>query len=173
MTVYSLEVLLFQFETSLFHVHFLTCMQVSQEASKVVWYSHLFKNFPQFVVIYTVKGFSVVNEEEVYVFLEFSCLVYDPTDIDNLIFDSSVFLKSILKISKFLVHILSKSDLENFEHHFASVWDMFNCAVVWTIFGTALLWDWNEKWHFPVLWPLLSFLNLLAYGMQHFNSIMF
>jgi len=96
-------------------------MQVSQEAGKVVWYPYLFKNFPQFVVIYTVKDFSVVNEEEVYVFLEFSCFVYNPMDASNLISDSSTFSKTILNIWKFSVHVLLKPSLENFEHYFASV----------------------------------------------------
>ena len=69
-----------------------------------------------------------------------------------------------------MVHILLKSGLENFEHNLASVWDVPNyCTVVWTFFGIALLWDWNENWPFPVLWPLLSFPNLLAFWMQHFN----
>ena len=75
---------------------FLTCTQISQEASWVVWYSHLFKDFPQFVVIHTVKGFNIINEAEVDVFLEFSCFFYDPMDVDNLISGSSTFLKSSL-----------------------------------------------------------------------------
>ena len=87
----------------------------------MVWYSHLFKNFPQFVVFHTVKGFSVVNEAEVDVFLEFSCFFYDPTDIGNLISGSSDFSKSSLNIRKFTVHVLLKPDLENSEHYFASV----------------------------------------------------
>jgi len=77
---------------------FLTCLQVSQETGKVVWYSCLSKNFPQFVVIHTVKGFSVVNEAEVDVFLEFPCFLYDPTDVGNLISGSSAFSKSSLFI---------------------------------------------------------------------------
>ena len=72
----------------------------------MVWYSYLFKNFPQFVVIHTVKGFIVVNEAEVYVFLEFSCFFYDPTDVGNLISDSSAFSKSNLNIWKFLIHLI-------------------------------------------------------------------
>jgi len=100
---------------------FLTCIQVSQEAAMVVWYSHLFKNFPQFFVIHTVKGFRVVSEAEVDVFLEFSCFFYDPLDIDNLISGSSAFSKSNLNIWKFLVHIWLKPSLESFEHYFASV----------------------------------------------------
>ena len=83
--------------------------------------SHLFKNFPQFVVIHTVKGFSVVNEAELDVFLEFSCFLYDPTGIGNLISGSSAFSKSILNIWKVSVHVLLKSSLEDFEHYFASV----------------------------------------------------
>ena len=149
---------------------FLTCIQISQEAGQVVWYSHLLKNFPQFVVIHTVKGFSVVNEADV--FLGFSCFFYDPMDVANLISSSSAFSKSSLDIWKFSVHVMLKPSLENFEHYFASMWKC-KCALVWTFFGIAFLWDWNENWPFPVLWPLLSFLNLLAYWVQHFNSIIF
>ena len=87
----------------------------------MVWYSHLFMNFPQFVVIHTVKGFGVVNEVEVDVFLELSCFFHEPTDVGNLISGSSAFSKSILNIWKFSVHILLKPGLENFEHYFASV----------------------------------------------------
>jgi len=87
----------------------------------VVCYSHLFKNFPQFVVIHTVKGFSVVNEGEVDVFLELSCFLYDPKDVGNVISGSSAFSKSSLNIWKFSVHVLLKPGLENFEHYFASV----------------------------------------------------
>ena len=87
----------------------------------VVWYCHLLKDFPQFVVIHRGKGFSVVNEAEVYVFLEFSCFFCDPADVGNLISGSSDFSKSSLNIWNFLVHVLLKSSLENFEHYFASV----------------------------------------------------
>ena len=151
---------------------FLTCIQTSQETGKVVCYSHLLKNF-QFVVIHTVKGFGIVNEAEVYVFLELSCFFNDPTDVGNLISGSSDFSKSSLNIWKFLVHVLLKSGLKNFEHYLASVWDECNCAVVWAFFGISLFWDCNENWPFPVLWPLLSFPNLLAYWVKHFNSIIF
>ena len=123
---------------------FLTCIQVLQEAGKVVWYSHLFKNFPQFVVIYTVKGFSIVNEAEEDVFLEFSSFFYDPMDVGNLISGSSAFSKPSLDIWKFSVDILLKPCLENFEHYFTSVWDECSCAVVWASFGIAFLWDWNK-----------------------------
>ena len=87
----------------------------------MAWYSHLLKNFPQFVVIHTVKGFGMVSKAEVDVFLELSCFFYDPADVGNLISGSSAFSKSSLNIWKFSVHILLKSDLENFEHYFASV----------------------------------------------------
>ena len=100
---------------------FLTSLQVSQEASKVVWYSLLLKNFPQFVVIHTVKGFGVVNEAEVDVFVELSCIFCDPTDVGNLISGSFAFSKSSLNIWKFPVHLLLKPGLENFEHYFANV----------------------------------------------------
>ena len=86
----------------------------------MVWYAHLFKNFPQFVVIHTVKGFGLINKAE-DVFLEFSCLFDDITDIGNLISGSSAFSKTSLNIWKFMVHTLLKSGLENFEHYFASM----------------------------------------------------
>ena len=86
----------------------------------MVWYSHLFKNFPQFVVIHTVRGFGVVNKAEIDAFLELSCF-FDPTDVGNLTSGSSAFSKSTLNIWKFTVDILSKTDLENFEHYFASL----------------------------------------------------
>ena len=100
---------------------FLTCIQVSQEAGQVVWYSHLLKNFPQFIVIHTVKGFGIVNKAEIDVFLELSCSFDDPADIDNLIFGSSAFSKSSLNIWKFTFHVLLKPGLEDFEHYFASM----------------------------------------------------
>ena len=87
----------------------------------MVWYSILLKNFPQFVVIHTVKDFGVVNEAELYVFLEFCFFFHDLVDVGNLISDSSAFSKSCLNIWKFIVHVLLKSGLENFEHYFASV----------------------------------------------------
>ena len=149
---------------------FLTCIQISQEAGQVVWYSHLFQNSLQLVVIHTVKGFRVVNKAEVDVFLELSCFFSDPADVGNLISGSSAFSKSSLNIWKFMVHLLVMPGLENFEHYFARVSDECNCAVVWTFFGIAFLWDWQS---FPVLWPLLSFLDLLTYWVQHFHSIIF
>ena len=100
---------------------FLTCIQISQEAGQVVWYSHLFKNFPQFVVIHTIKDFSIVNEAEADVFLELSCFFYHPVDVGNLIAGSSAFYKPRLNIWKLSVHGLLKPSLKNFEHYFASV----------------------------------------------------
>ena len=94
---------------------FLICIQVSQEAGQVVWYSHLFQNFPQFIVIYTVKGFGIVNEAEIDVFLELSCFFHDPADVGNLISGSSAFSKTSLNIWNFTVHVLLKPGLENFE----------------------------------------------------------
>ena len=87
----------------------------------MVWYSHLLKNFPHYVTIHTVKGFSVVNKAEVDVFLELSCFFDDPTDVDNLISGSSAFSKTSLNIWRFSVRVLLKPTLENFEHYFASV----------------------------------------------------
>ena len=133
---------------------FLTCIQISQEACQVVWYSHLFQNFPQFIVIHTVKGFGIVNKAEIDVSLELSCFFHDPADVDNLISGSSAFSKTSLNIWKFMVQVFLKPGLEDFEHYFTSVWDEYNCAVVWAFFGIAFLWDWNENWPFPVLRPL-------------------
>ena len=84
----------------------------------MVWYSHLFQNFPQLIVIYTVKGFGIVNKAEIDVFLELSCLFDDPVDVGNLISGSSAFSKTSLNIWQFTVHVLLKSGLENFEHYF-------------------------------------------------------
>ena len=120
-----------------------------------------------------VKSFGIINKAEVDVFLEFSCFFNDPMDVGHSISGSSAFSKSSLSIWKFLVHIPLKPGLENFEHYFASMWDECNCTVVWTFFGIAFLWNWNEYWPFPVLWPLLSFPNFLAYWVQCFHSIIF
>ena len=127
---------------------FLTCIQISQEAGKMVWYFHFFKNFPQLVVIYTIKSFHLVSEAEADVLLEFACFLYDSMEFGNLISGSSAFSKTSLNIRKFTVHVLLKPGLENFEHYFASVGDKCNCAVVWTFFGIAFLWVWNENWPF-------------------------
>ena len=243
MTIYILDVHFLSFEPvhrsmSGFNCCFLTCTQVSQESSKVARYSHLFKNFPQFVLIHTVKGFQGV-------FLEFSCFFYDAMNVGNLISGSAAFSKFSLYIWKCSVHILLKPSLNDFEHYLASIWaslvvqlvknlpvmwetwvwslgwedplekgmatyssvvawripwaiqsmgsqrvrhnwatfififtlssmwNELNCTVVWTFFGIAFLWDWNENWHFPALWPLPSFPDLLTYRVQQLNSIIF
>ena len=129
----------------------------------MIWYSHLLKNFSQFVVIHTVKGFSIVSEVEADDFLQFSCFFYDPADVGNLISGSSPFSKSSLNIWKFSVHLLLKSSLENFEHYFASMWDECDCVVVWTTFGIAFLWtgmktdlfqSWGHCWAFQICWHI-------------------
>ena len=96
-------------------------MQISQEVGKMVWYSHLFQNFPQFIVIHTVKGFGIVSKAEVDVFLELSCSFDDPVGVGNLISGSSAFSKTSLNIWKFTVHVLLKPGLEHFEDYLASV----------------------------------------------------
>ena len=117
----------------------------------------------QIVVIHTIKSFSIVSEAVVDVFLEFSCFFSDTMDIGNLISGSSGFSKSSLNIWESSIHILLKPSLDNFEHYFTSMWDKCTCVVVWTFFGIAFLRNWNENWPFLVLWPLLSFPNLLTY----------
>ena len=139
---------------------FLTRIQISQEAGQVVWYSHLFQNFPQFIVIHTVKSRNRCFSGTLLLF-----------QWSNRCWQFDAFSKPSLIIWKFTVYLLLKPGLENFEHYFASMCD--ECAIVWTFFGLAFLWDWNEYWPFPVLWPLLSFPYLLAYWVQHFHSIIF
>ena len=126
MSIYSPDVLLSQFGTSLlFHVQFSLLLPDlhtdPQKAGQVVWYSRLFQSFQQFAVIHTVKGFGIVNKAEIDVFLELSCFFHDPVDVGNLISGSSAFSKSSLNMWKFTVQVLLKPDLENFEHYFASV----------------------------------------------------
>ena len=107
-----------------------------------------FRIFQQFVMIHTVRGFVVVNKAEIDIFLELSCFFDHLVDVGSLISGSSLFSKSSLNIWKFMIHVLLKSGLEDFEHYFASVWDECNCVVVWTFLGIAFLGDWNEN---PVL----------------------
>ena len=128
----------------------------------MVWYSHLLKNFPQFAVIHTVKGFGIINEAEVDAFLKLSCFFGDPTDAGNLISGSSAFLKSTLNIWKFTVHALL-----NLARRILSItllaWEVsafvlyFENSLVLSFFEIGM------KTHFPVLWPLLSFPNLLVF----------
>ena len=118
---------------------FATCIQVSQEAGE--------KSLLEFYCLLwsTVKGFSVVNEAEVDVFLEFPCFFYVPMDVGTLISGSSAFSKSNSNICKSSVHVLLKPSLENFEHYFASIWNECNCVVVWTFFGITYRRGWKEK----------------------------
>ena len=145
MTIYSLDPLLSKFGTSSCSMSwsnccFLTCKQIYQEADQVVWYSHLLKIFPKFVVIHTVKGFGLVNKAEVDVFLELFCFFCDQTDVGNLISSSSAFSKPSLKIWKFSVHVLLKPHLENFEHYFAGVWDECHLNILWHCLSLGLEW---------------------------------
>ena len=128
--------------------YFFNCIQISLETGQVAWYSHLLKNFPQFVVIHTVKGFGIVNKAKVDVFMELSCFFNDPVDVGNLISGSSVFSKSSLNIWKFMVHVLLKPGLENFEHYFASILSILN-KILWVWFGELPCyqqpWWWRNK----------------------------
>ena len=114
-----------------------------------------------------------LNKAGIDVFLELSCFFNDPVDFGNLVSGSSAFSKTSLNNWKFTVHVLLNAGLENFEHYFTSVWDECNCVVVWAFFSSTFLWDWNKNWPFPVLWPLLSFPNLLAYWVQHWIASSF
>ena len=109
----------------------------------MVWYSHLFKNIPKFVVIHTVKGFSIVSEAETDVFLEIPYFLYDPRNAGSLISGFSAFSKPNLYIWKFLVHPLLKLSLTDFENNLTSMQNEHNCMVVFIFFGTTLLWGWN------------------------------
>ena len=131
---------------------FLTCIQVSQEAGQVVWYFHLFENFPQFIVIHTVEGFDIVNKAKRNVFLELFCFFDDPVDIGNLISGSSAFSKTSLNIWKFSVHVLLKPGLENFEHYFTSVWDECNwCSSLSNLYHCLSLGlEWKLTFSSPV-----------------------
>ena len=177
-TIYSLDLLLFQFETGLLcSCPVLTVAtwaagrflrsQVRWSGIPISW--RIFHSLLWFTQRLWHSQWSRSRFFSGILLLFFD----DPMDVGNLISGSSAFSKSSLNIWKFLVHVLLKPHLENFEHYFASLWDKCNCVVVWIFFGIAFLWDWNENWPFPVLWPLLSFPNLLAYWMQHFHSIIF
>ena len=153
---------------------FLTCVQIFQEAGQMAWYAPLFQNFPQFIVIHTVKGFGTVNKAEKKMFF-WSSLAF-------------LMIQRMLAIwSLVLLPFLNPAwtpGSSQFTYYWNLTWRILsitllvcemsaNCVVVWAFFGIAFLWDWNENWPFPVLWPLLSFPNLLAYWMQPFHSIIF
>ena len=128
---------------------FLTCIQISQEAGKVVWYSHLLKNFPHtFCCDLHTQRLWRNQQSRSRCFSEFPCFFCDPIDVGNLISGSSAFSKSSLYIWKFSVHVLLKTSVKDFEHSLASMWSEHNCVIVWTFFASALLWDWNENWGF-------------------------
>ena len=151
---------------------FLTCIQISQEAGQVVWYSHLFQNFPQFIVIHIVKDFGIVNKAEIYIFLELSHFFDDPADVGNFISGSSAFSKTSVNIW--------------------SSWFMYCWSLAWRILSitllacemSAIVW-WFEHSLALLFFGIgmqtdlfqscghLSFPNLLAYCIQHFNSIIF
>ena len=144
---------------------FLTCIQISLEAGQVVWYSHLFKNFLQFVVIHTVKGFGIVNKAEIDVFLELSCFFDDPMVL------AIWSLVSLLFLSPAGIYGSSW-----FTHCWSLAWIILSiillaCEMSAICGSLSILWDQNENWPFPVLCPLLSFPNLLGYRVQHFHSI--
>ena len=157
MTIYSLDVLLSWFGTSLlFHVQsnccFLTCIQISHEAGQVVWYSYLLKNFPQLMVIHTVKGFGIVNKAEIDVFLELFCFLMIQWLLTIWSLVPLPFLKPAWTSGSSRFTYCWSLAWRILCHYFTSVWDECNCAVVWAFFGIAFLWDWNENWPFPVLW---------------------
>ena len=147
----------------------------------MVRYSHLFKNFPQFVVIHTVKGFSEVNEEEADGFFFWNSFAYSMIQQMLVIWHlvplsflnpactsgSSRFIYCWSLAWGILSIILLACEMSNFISNYC------NCTVIWILFGIIFLWDWNENWPFPVLWPLLNFPDLLAYWVQHFHSIIF
>ena len=145
MTICSLDILLSKFELvhcalSSCNCCFLTCIQISWEYGKMVWEYPISWRIFHSLLWSTVKGFSLFNKGEIDVFLEFSCFFYDPMDVGNLISGSSAFSKPSLNIWKFSVHVVLKPGLLNFEHYFASIWDVCSCVVVWTFFGIAFLW---------------------------------
>ena len=152
---------------------FLTCIKISQAAGQVVWYSHLFENFPQFFVIHTVKGFGIVNKAGVNIFLELFCSFDDQVDVGNLISGSSAFSNSSLNIWKFMVHVLLKPGLENFEHYFASQrWRQLcgSLSILWHCLSLGL--EWKLTFSSPVATVELSRLAgiLRAALLQHHLS---
>ena len=111
----------------------------------MVWYSYLFKSFPQFVMIHTVKGFSPVSETDLDVFLESPCFLYDPANVGTLISGSSAISKPSLENCKFLVHIMLKPSMQDFKHDLTSMRDEYNCLMVRTYFSTILPGNWGDN----------------------------
>ena len=167
MAIYSLTYYSFPYlepvscSKSSFNRYFLTCIQISQDAGQMVWYSISWRIF-QFVVVHKVTGFDIFSKAEVDIFLELTCFFDDPTDVGNLISGSSAFSKPAWT-SGYSWFMYWWSLAWRIWHYFISMWDECNCVVIWAFFGIAFLWDWNENWPFPVLWPLLSFPNLLTF----------
>ena len=162
MTIYSIDVPFSYLEPvccsmSSSKCCFLACIQVSQEADQVVWSSHLFQNFPRFIVIHTVKGFGIVNKAEIDVFLELSCFFHDSVMLAIWSLVPLPFITS-MNIWQFTVHVLVKPGLENFEHYFTSMWDECNCAVVWPFFGIGMKTDLFQScghcWVFQIDWHI-------------------
>ena len=158
--MYSLDVLLFLFGNSLlFHVvpnsmlFQLLLSDLHRDFSRTSSGGLVFPSLSEFSTVYCDPHSQRLwhSKAEIAVFLELSCFLNDPADVHNLISGSSAFSKTSLNIWKFMVHVLLKPGLENFEHYFDSVWEECNCVVVWTFFGIAFLWDWNESWPFPAL----------------------
>ena len=158
---------------------FLTCIQVSQEAGQVVWYSHLLLNFQQFIVIHLIKGFGIVNKAEIDVFLGLSCFFNDPADVGNLISGFSAFSKTSLNIWKFTVHVLLKPGLENFRHHFilecemSAIVQYFEHSVALPFFRigvkTDLFQSCGHCWIFQICWHI-EFSTYTALSFRIWNS---
>ena len=145
---------------------FLTCIQIPLKTDKAVWYSHLLKNFSQFILIQTVKGFSVVSEAEAKFFF-WNSLAF------SMIQQILAIWSQVLLLTWNLACTSSSSWFMNSWNQAHYILSIILLPVAWTILGIALFWEWNENWPFPVLWPQLSFPNLLTYGVQHYNSIIF
>ena len=168
MIIYSLDMLLFLcrpvcFSMSSSNCCLLICIYISQEAGQVVRHSHFFQNYPQYIVIHTVKGFGTVKKAETDVFLLLSCFFNDPVDVGSLISGSSAFSKTSLNIWKFMVHILLRPGLENFKHYFTSVWDECSCVVDLVFFQltffviimkTDLFQSCGHCWVFQICWHI-------------------
>ena len=151
MTIYSLNVLLSQLEPlccsmSSSNCCFLTHIQISQETGQVVWYSNLFKDFSQFIVIHTVKGFGIVSKAEIDIFF-WNSLAFSM--IQQMLAIWFLVPLLFLKPGWTSGSRIAEAWLENFEHYFTSMWDECNCVVVLAFFGIAFLWDRNENWPFP------------------------
>ena len=153
---------------------FLTSIQISQEAGKVVCYFHLFKNFPQFILIHIVKGFSIVNEAEIDVFLESPCFLHDPMNVCNLISGAFAFSKSSLYIWKFSVYILLRLSLKDFEHYLASMWNEYSCTKFEHSLALPLGLEWKLTFSNPVATAEFSkFAGILSAALLQHHILVF